>query len=77
LANKPYTKGVKKHRKWLKHLWGEGKRIVYTQSPYEGRVDTKGKPLLNAYIVLFGKTKYVRLVPGRMAEGIWRRRDMK
>ena len=73
---KVYTKGVKRHRKWLKHLWGEGKRIVYTQSPYE---HAKTKRMVQAYIerrVHPLDLRMVRLVPGRMAQQVWRlRRD--
>jgi hypothetical protein len=73
------TKGVKKHRKWLKHLWSEGQRIIYMERSAIEAMDSKGQSMLSAYIErkLFGETKYVRLVPGRMAEGIWRKRDRK
>lgn len=76
MANITYTKGVKRWRKYLKHLHGEGKHIVYDPSEYW---EKKNKVMWTAYIVRYPfpkNHKPVRLVPGRMAEQVWRfRRD--
>ena len=78
-TNKAYTWGVKRHRKWLKHLWGEGQRIVYTEKSAIEAMDNKGQPMLAAYIerTIHPKNlRPVRLVVHRMAENVWlKRRD--
>lgn len=73
---KVMTKGVKRYRKWLKHLHGEGHRIAYSIATYGSFLKgTKGTPPFSAYIER-KEGKLVRFVPGRMAQQVWRlRRD--
>jgi hypothetical protein len=67
---KPYTKGVRAHRKWLKHLYGEGMRITYVDQ----RIEKGKQPLRSAYLVGYRNTPLKRLVPRRMAERLWENR---
>ena len=70
-TNKVYTKGVKRYRKWLKHLHGEGAHIFYRESR-EG--------MHQAFLIRASshdQLKQIRFVPLRMAEQIWERRRDK
>lgn len=77
--NKISTKGVKRHRKWLKHLHGEGARIMYRESDYVRYVGNKDRktPPGQAFLMNYHGTVQVRFVPARMAEQIWKRRRDK